>query len=172
MQAESASFINEGELGTGDSATRRPRVLLVTSPGGVLLDLLALRPWWAERDVLWVSVPAEDTLSTLAGERVAWETEPLARRPVDLLLAVLRAVRRLRREQPDLVLSAGTAVAVPYFVAARVLGIPTVWLSTLNLVATAGLAARICSRLSTRVLVQKQSMLSVHPGARLVGDLY
>lgn len=31
-------------------STRRYRVLLVSSSGGVLLDLLALRPWWSRHD--------------------------------------------------------------------------------------------------------------------------
>jgi nitroreductase len=155
-----------------DRASTRPRLLLVTSPGGVLLDLLALRPWWSERDASWVAVRAADTVPALTGERVLWVREPMASRPVGLVVATLDAVRRLRRDRPDLVVSAGTAVAVPYFVAARLLGVPTVWVSTLNLVASAGLAARVCSRLATRVLVQRPSMLRVHPGARLVGSLY
>ena len=44
-----------------------PRVLLVSSSGGVLPDLLALRPWWGRYVAGWVAVDAPDTRELLAG---------------------------------------------------------------------------------------------------------
>lgn len=78
----------------------------------------------------------------------------------------------LRTERPTAIWSAGTGVAVPYFVSARLLAIPSVWISTLNLVRTPGLAARVCSRLATIVVVQRDSMRAAHPRAVLAGELY
>ncbi len=46
------------------------RILMVSSTGGVLLDLLALRPWWSRHQVSWVAVPGPDTREVLGGERV------------------------------------------------------------------------------------------------------
>ena len=43
------------------------RVLLVSSSGGVMPDLLALGPWWGRYDVRWVAVDALDTRELLAG---------------------------------------------------------------------------------------------------------
>src|SRR5215213_1588105 len=54
---------------------RGRRILLVSSSGGVLLDLLGLRPWWSRHDVSWVAVPAPDTREVLGGERVSWTEE-------------------------------------------------------------------------------------------------
>jgi nitroreductase len=151
---------------------RRGRLLLVSSSGGVLLDLLALEPFWSRHDHVWAAVRAADTESALSGHDVRWIEEESISQPLHLLRGVSESVRMLRRDRPTAVLSAGTGVAVPFFVAARLLGIPSVWISTFNLIRTPGLAARVCSRLATTVLVQRESMRGAHPGAVLVGELY
>lgn len=150
----------------------RYKVLLVSSSGGVLLDLLALRPWWSRHDISWIAVRAPDTETLLAGHRVHWAPERSASRPIGVLASVGRAVRVLRRERPDLIISAGTGVAVGVFLAARLLRVPAVWLETLNIVDSPGIASRLCSRLAAAVLVQRPSLLSVRPRAVLIGELY
>jgi len=155
-----------------DASAPRYRVLLVSSSGGVLLDLLALKPWWSRHDVSWVAVRAEDTAALLTGQRVYWEQEQSAHRPIGVLGAVVRSLRMLRLERPDVIVSAGTGVAVGVFLAARVLRIPALWLETFNMVDTAGSASKLCCRLASAVLVQRPSLVGVRPRAVLIGELY
>jgi hypothetical protein len=147
-------------------------VLLVSSSGGVLLELLALHPWWSRHHVAWAAVRAADTESLLAECQVAWLPELAAGRPIALLPALLRARRILRRVKPDLIVSAGSGPAIPFFVLAAAQGIPTFWISTLNVSGKAGISARLCARLASRVLVQRPVQREMHPGAVLVGELY
>jgi hypothetical protein len=150
--------------------SRRLRVLLVSSSGGVLLDVLALRPWWQRHDTCWVSTAATDTEVALSGHRVVWQAAPPTW--VHVLPATWRAVRLLHRERPDLVVSAGRALAVPYFLAARVARVRTVWLETLIETGRPSRSARLCGRLAGTVLVQRAARLSAHRDAVLVGELY
>jgi UDP-N-acetylglucosamine:LPS N-acetylglucosamine transferase len=147
-------------------------VLLVSSSGGVLLDLLALRPWWQGHDVTWVAVPAPDTEVALAGQRVHWSGELSAGTKAAVLPATWRALRLLRRERIDIVVSAGTGVAVGFFLAAKLLRVPSLWLETFNMTGPSGTAARVCSRLSSAVLVQRAALLESRPRAVLIGELY
>jgi UDP-N-acetylglucosamine:LPS N-acetylglucosamine transferase len=78
----------------------------------------------------------------------------------------------LRRERPDVIISAGTGVAVGVFLAARVLRIPALWLETFNMVDAAGSASKICCRLAALVLVQRPSLVGTRPRAVLIGELY
>jgi UDP-N-acetylglucosamine:LPS N-acetylglucosamine transferase len=151
---------------------RDGRLLLVSSSGGVLLDLLALEPFWSRHDHVWAVVRAPDTESALRGRDVRWLEEKSISRPSQLVRGVPESLRILRGERVTAVLSSGTAAAVPFFVSARLLGIPSLWISTFNLIRTPGLAARVCSRLATTVLVQRESMRTAHPRAVLVGELY
>jgi UDP-N-acetylglucosamine:LPS N-acetylglucosamine transferase len=151
---------------------QRLEILLVSSSGGVLVDLLALKPWWSRHNARWVAVRATDTESELAGMPVRWAAEHDASRPLAVLPALVRARRHLRETKPDVLVSAGTGVAVPYFLAARQLGIPSLWIETFNMVGSAGYAARICSRLAERVIVQRPELVPRRRRAVLIGELY
>jgi UDP-N-acetylglucosamine:LPS N-acetylglucosamine transferase len=151
---------------------RRHRVLLVSSAGGVLLDLLALEPWWTEHITMWAAVRKPDTNARLSGASVHWIRELPTNRPWLVPAALIDAARILWSERPDVIVSAGSGAAAPFFLLAALTGIPSVWLSTFNLVRTPGIAARLCGRLATAVLVQRTSMLVAHPGAIVIGELY
>lgn len=148
------------------------RILLVSSSGGVLLDLLALGPWWARHHAVWAAVKAPDSVSALAGQRVHWIQEASIRRPIGLITGLAQAWRIIRKERPELVVSAGSAPAIAYFFFARARGIPTFWLSSLNILTTPGISARICARLTSRVLLQQSSMRGAHPDGIVIGELY
>jgi hypothetical protein len=149
-----------------------PRVLLVSSSGGVLPDLLALEPWWGRYDVRWVAVDAPDTRELLAGYVVHWTDELTAGRPGRVLAAVPAARSQLRSARVDLVVSAGSGIAVPWFLAARTAGVRAVWVETFNIVDRTGLAARLCARLAGQVVVQRPQLLERHRRAVNVGELW
>jgi hypothetical protein len=153
------------------SGSRR-RVLLVSSAGGVLLDVLALEPWWSEHRTVWAAVHMPDTDSQLEGATVHWIREVRGSRPWLLPRALVDAGRILWSVRPDVIVSAGSGAAVPFFLIAALRGIPTVWVSTFNLVRTPGMAARLCGRLASKILVQRASMLVAHPRAVVIGELY
>ena len=153
------------------ASTGDRRLLLVSSAGGVLGDVIALRPWWERLDRRWVAVRATDTEELLAGEDVGWGVDVPVGRPDLLASAVVAADRDLRRRPVDLVVSAGTAVAVPYFVAARRRGIECWWIETFNMVGESGRAARWCMALADRTLVQRRELLADRPGSVHVGQL-
>jgi UDP-N-acetylglucosamine:LPS N-acetylglucosamine transferase len=147
-------------------------LVLVSSSGGVLLDLLALEPWWSRFDARWWAVAAPDTADRLAGYAVRWLPEQRTHRPWTLLMATVSAARELRRLGPEVVVSAGSGVAVPVFVAARILRIPCLWVETFNVIGRPGLAARWCGRLASAVVVQHPELLTRHRRSVYVGALY
>ncbi len=148
------------------------RVLLVSSSGGVLLELLALRSWWSRHQPIWAAVRAPDTEPVLQDARVHWVPEFSLRRPLGVVAGVARAAGILRRDRISLLVSAGTGAAVPFFVAARLLRVPSFWVTTLNVAGRPGISARICSRLASRVLVQRPEQLAAHRDAFVIGELY
>jgi hypothetical protein len=146
----------------------RHRLMLVAGSGGALLDLLALRPWWSEHDITWAAVQAADTSVALTGETVHWHSAlpPRARLVVS---PFLRAVRLLRATRVQLVVfGGGGGVAVPFFLAARVLRRPTIWVEPLTAVGP----PCWCARSASTVVVQTQAQLASRPGAVLIGELY
>lgn len=148
-----------------------PEVLLVTTQGGHLTHLLALRGWWEDHDRLWVCPETPDVIDRLEGERVVTSYSPTTRNVPNLLRNAALAVRLLRRERPALVVSAGAGVAVPFFVTAWLLRIPTVFIEVYDRVDTPTMTGRLCGPFTTRRIVQWNSQLDFYPDARLVGPL-
>lgn len=146
-------------------------VLLVSTQGGHLAHLLALRLWWEGHDRLWVAPVTPDVVDRLAGERVVASYSPTTRNVPNLLRNVRLAITLLHRERPSLVVSAGAGVAVPFFFVAWLLRIPTVFIEVYDRVDTPTMTGRLCGPFTTRRMVQWQSQLEFYPDARLVGPL-
>jgi UDP-N-acetylglucosamine:LPS N-acetylglucosamine transferase len=146
-------------------------VLLVSTQGGHLAQLLALRDWWSPREHVWVCPDTPDVQDRLAGERVIRSYSPTTRNVTNLVRNVGLAVEVLRRERPSLVVSAGAGVAVPFFAVAWMLRIPTVFIEVYDRVDTPTMSGRLCGPFTTRRIVQWKSQLAFYPDARLVGPL-
>jgi UDP-N-acetylglucosamine:LPS N-acetylglucosamine transferase len=146
-------------------------VLLVSTQGGHLTHLLALREWWQRYDRVWVCPETPDVVDRLAGERVVFSFSPTTRNVPNLLRNTVLAIRILRRERPAVLVSAGAGVAVPFFVAAWSLGIPTVFIEVYDRVDTPTMTGRLCGPFTTRRMVQWDSQLRFYPDAHLVGPL-
>jgi UDP-N-acetylglucosamine:LPS N-acetylglucosamine transferase len=146
-------------------------VLLVASSGGHLAQLLALRPWWEQRARSWVTFDTPDARSQLSDESVTWAYFPTTRNAPNLLRNTALAARRLPALDPDLVVSNGAAVAVPFFVMARILGIPTVYIEVFDRLESRTVTGRLCRPISDLFLVQWEEQAPMYPGSRVVGTL-
>lgn len=147
------------------------RALLVGSSGGHLAQLLALEPWWSRRERHWVTFGTPDARSQLRGEEVTWAHHPTTRNLPNLLRNLLLAVRLLREHRPDVVVSTGAGVALPFFVLARVLGIRTVYVEVYDRIDSSTLTGRLCAPFADRVLVQWDEQRALYRGARVIGPL-
>ena len=154
------------------SEERAPgKVMMVSTQGGHLAHLVALRSWWEARERLWVCPDTPDVADRLAGERVVRSYSPTTRNVPNLVRNWLLALRLLRRERPSLLVSAGAGVAVPFFVTAWLLRIPTVFIEVYDRVDTPTMTGRLCGPFTTRRIVQWPSQLEFYPDAHLVGPI-
>lgn len=149
----------------------RPRVMFVASNGGHLAQLLAMRSWWRDRDRSWVCFDKADARSQLIGERAVWAHWPTTRNLPNLLRNLLLAIHTIRRERPHVVVSTGAAVAFPFFLVARLMRIPTVFIEVYDRVDSRTLSGRLCLPISTHFLVQWPEQQALYRGSILVGPL-
>ena len=150
---------------------RGPDILFVCSSGGHLAQLLSLRPWWEELPRRWVTFDTIDAVSQLEGEDVVWAHHPTTRNLLNLARNAALARRVLSDRRPDVIVSTGAAVAVPFFALAAVVGIPTVYVEVIDRVHSLTLTGRICRPLATEFCVQLPEQLGAAPHARLIGPL-
>lgn len=92
------------------------KVCLVGSSGGHLTHLYMLKPFWQSKDRFWVTFDKEDARSLLGDERMYPCYYPTNRNIKNLIRNTFVAINVLRKEKPDLIVSSGAAVAVPFFI--------------------------------------------------------
>ena len=74
---------------------------------------------------------------------------------VNLMRNFFLAIRVLRRERPDVVISTGAGVAVPFFFAGPAcMGIPTIYVEVIDRVSSRTLTGRLCRPMSSAFCVQ------------------
>jgi beta-1,4-N-acetylglucosaminyltransferase len=130
------------------------RVLLVCSPGGHLQQMLALEPAWGEMERAWVTLDGPDVAYLLKKEAVTLGHGPTNRSPVNFLRNFGLAWRLLRRQRPEAVLSTGAALAVPFFLVGKLLGIRLVYVESVTRTTALSLSGRLVYRLADRFFVQ------------------
>ena len=145
--------------------------LLVGSSGGHLTQLWALRPWWQQGPRTWVTFNTPDAMSLLARESTIWAHYPTTRNLPNLLRNAWLAWRTLRRLRPDIIVSTGAGVALPFFVFARLMRIPTAYIEVYDRIDSATLTGRLCRPFTTVMCVQWQEQESLYGNATLIGEL-
>ena len=148
------------------------RVLLVCSSGGHLAQMLCLGDWWSEHERRWVTFDTEDALSKLAGEDVVHAHHPTTRNIPHLVLNTFLAWRTLRAYRPDVVVSTGAGVAVPFFWLRRIVGARSVYLEVFDRVDSRTLTARLCRPATDLFLVQWPEQQRLYPSSVLVGGVW
>ena len=148
------------------------KVALVCSSGGHLAQLHRMRSWWEAHERVWVTFDTPDATSLLATERVVWAHYPTTRNLLNAARNLLLAWRFLRRERPDVVVSDGAGVAFPFFLAAKVLGVRTVYVEVYDRIDTRTMAGRLCYPFSDLFCVQWEEQQRLYPRVRLIGTLF
>ncbi|MDT0306762.1 hypothetical protein RM780_07270 [Streptomyces sp. DSM 44917] len=149
----------------------RLRVLLVCSSGGHLAQLHRLSAWWSRHERLWVTFDTADARSLLAGEEVRWAHHPTTRNVPNLLRNLRLAAGLVPSWRPDLVVSSGAGVAVPFFWVARARGIRTTYLEVFDRVDTPTVTGRLCRPVSDLFLVQWEEQRRLYSGSVTVGKV-
>jgi beta-1,4-N-acetylglucosaminyltransferase len=155
-----------------EPAVRPLKLLLVASAGGHLRQLVQLRPVWEHRPRVWVTFPKEDARSLLAGEQVYWAHHPTNRNLPNLLRNLRLAWRLVRQERPDVVITTGAGVGVPFCYVGRLLGAQVIFIETFARVTGRSLTGRLVRPVAHLFLVQWPELLKLYPGSAFHGKVY
>ena len=147
------------------------RVLLVCSSGGHLAQLHRLDGWWRGQERAWVTFPGADAERLLADEAVYWAYHPTTRNVGNAVRNAWLAWRLLRRLRPEVVVSNGAGVAVPFFLLAKLLGVRTVFVEVYDRIDSTTMTGRLCAPLSDLFLVQWPEQQELYPRSRVLGRL-
>ena len=148
------------------------KICLVGSSGGHLTHLYMLKPFWNNKDRFWATFDKEDAKSLLAGEKTYSLYYPSNRSIKALIINSYRAIKILKKEKPDLIISSGAAPAIPFFWIGKLMGAKTIYIEVFDRIDKSTVSGKLCYPVSDRFIVEWEDMKKVYKKAINLGSIF
>ena len=148
------------------------KVCLVGSSGGHLTHLYMLKDFWKDKDRFWVNFDKEDARSILKNEKVISCYYPTNRNIKNLIKNTFLAIRILLKEKPDLIISSGAAVAVPFFYIGKILGAKLIYIEVFDRIDKPTVTGKLVYPIADKFIVQWEEQKKVYPKAINLGSIF
>lgn len=162
----------DGNPARGEIGEKKLKVCLVGSSGGHLTHLYMLKPFWETKERFWVTFDKEDAKSLLEHERMIPCYYPTNRSLKALIINTTLAFRVLAKERPDLIISSGAAVAVPFFYIGKLFGAKCIYIEVFDRIDKPTMSGKMVYPITDRFIVQWEEMKKVYPGAINLGSIF
>lgn len=153
-------------------ANKPHKLCLVGSSGGHLTQMYILKPFWKDKKRFWVTFDKEDARSLLKDEEVHYCYSPTNRSIKALLINTVVAWKILRKERPDLIISCGAAVAVPFFYLGKLFGAKLVYIEIFDRIDKPTVTGRMVYPIADAFIVQWEEQTKVYPKAINLGSIF
>jgi UDP-N-acetylglucosamine:LPS N-acetylglucosamine transferase len=131
-----------------------------------------LKPFWEETERFWVTFDKEDARSLLQEETVYPCYYPTNRNVINLIRNTFLAWKVLQKERPDVIISSGAAVAVPFFYLGKLFGAKLIYIEVFDRIDKPTLTGKLVYPIADRFVVQWEKMRQVYPKAINLGSLF
>lgn len=148
------------------------KVCLVGSSGGHLNHLYMLKPFWQDKERFWVTFNKKDAKSLLDGEIMYPCYFPTNRSIKALFINTKLAIKVLKKEKPDLIISSGAAVAVPFFYIGKLFGAKLIYIEVFDRIDKPTITGKMVYPIVDRFVVQWEEMKKVYPKAVNLGSIF
>ncbi|MDG6125252.1 UDP-N-acetylglucosamine--LPS N-acetylglucosamine transferase [Lactococcus lactis] len=148
------------------------KIALVGSSGGHLTHLYLLKKFWENEDRFWVTFDKTDAKSILKEEKFYPCYYPTNRNVKNTIKNTILAFKILRKEKPDLIISSGAAVAVPFFWLGKLFGAKTVYIEIFDRIDKPTLTGKLVYPVTDKFIVQWEELKKVYPKAINLGGIF
>ncbi|MCL5031028.1 MAG: UDP-N-acetylglucosamine transferase subunit ALG14 [Bacteroidetes bacterium] len=151
----------------------RKKILLVASAGGHLLQLRnLLEKLNKNHDYCWVCFKHNFVDELIKGERIYYAYEPCNRRNIiNFLKNVLMAIKIFYLEKPDIIISTGAGIAIPFFILGYIFNKKNIFVESFSRLTSLSLSGKILYHFSNEFFVQWTELLQYYPKALYRGKL-
>ncbi|MDM0859156.1 PssD/Cps14F family polysaccharide biosynthesis glycosyltransferase [Clostridium perfringens] len=130
------------------------KICLVGSSGGHLTHLYLLKDFWEKYDRFWVTFNKVDSNSLLEKERKYWCYFPTNRNIINLIKNTFLAIKILKKEKPDVIISSGAAVAVPFFYIGKIFKAKTIYIEVYDRIELPTLTGKLVYPVTDKFILQ------------------
>lgn len=155
-----------------DIDVNKIKVCLVGSSGGHLTHLYMLKSFWKDKERFWVTFDKEDARSVLKNEKIYKCYFPTNRNIINLIKNTFLAIKVLRKEKPDLIVSSGAAVAVPFFYIGKLMRKKLIYIEVIDRIDKPTMTGKMVYPIVDVFVVQWDEQKKVYPKAVNLGSIF
>ena len=148
------------------------KVCFITSSGGHLTHLIQLKEWWKDKERFWVTFDKEDSRSILKDEKKYWCYFPTNRNIKNLIKNTFLAYKVLRKEKPDLIISTGAAVAIPFFYLGKLFGAKNIYIEVYDRIDKPTITGKVVYPITDLFILQWEEQKKFYPKGEFLGGLF
>ena len=148
------------------------KVCFVTSSGGHLTHLMQLNDWWNDKERFWVTFDKPDANSILKNEKKYWCYYPTNRNIKNLIKNTFLAIKILKKERPNLIVSTGAAPAIPFFYLGKLFGAKVVYIEVYDRIDKPTITGKLVYPISDLFILQWEEQRKFYPKGELLGGLF
>lgn len=137
-----------------------------------MTHLYMLKTFWENKERFWVTFDKEDARSLLQGEKMYPAYYPSNRSLKALAINTHRAIRILRKERPNLIITSGAAPAIPFFYIGKLMGAKTIYIEVFDRIDKSTISGKICYPVTDAFIVEWEEMKKVYPKAINLGSIF
>lgn len=148
------------------------KIGLVGSSGGHLTHLIQLKEWYENKERFWVTFNKADAISQLKDEKSYWCYYPTNRNIKNLIKNTCLAFKVILKERPDLIISSGAAVAIPFFYVGKLFGVKLIYIEVYDRIDSPTITGKIVYPICDEFIIQWEEQRKFYKKAKLLGGLF
>jgi UDP-N-acetylglucosamine:LPS N-acetylglucosamine transferase len=151
--------------------SNRVRVCLAASAGGHVSQLLRLAESWSGYDVFCITTTEVVREKLRQYGKVYVVGESNREHPLQLVKVLIRSLKAIVHEKPDVVISTGAAVGCIACYLGKLLGARVIWVDSITNVERLSLSGRLVRYIADLFLVQWPELVEHYRNVEYVGEL-
>lgn len=149
------------------------KIAIVCSSGGHLTHMMLLKDFWEKHKRVWVTFDKPDAQSLLKDEKKYWCHYPTNRNLKNLIKNTFLAWKVLRKEKPDIIISSGAAIAIPFFFLGKIFfRKKCFYIEVFDRIDSSTVSGKFCYKFADEFFVQWEEQLKVYPKAKFIGSIF
>lgn len=148
------------------------KIGIITSKGGHLFQINQLKSFWKKYNRFWMTDQGLDTSHFLKNERVYFGFFPDSRNIINAVRNLFLAIKILVAEKPNILLSSGAGIAVPFFIIGKLFfKTKLFFIEPYDFIKYPSLTGRIVYNFVDLFLVQHRIQKKWYPKAKYWGSI-
>jgi len=146
------------------------KICIICSAGGHLTEVMRLKKIFDKYPHFFVTFKRKDIETRLSRKKIYFITDP-KRNPFKLLYNFFQSFSLFLKEKPDLIISTGAGVVIPFCYIGKFFGSKIIFIETLAAIFKPSFSGKLIYPIADLFIVQWKKLLKFYPKAVYGGTL-